>query len=126
MIAKMKFINMVGPKEDLDMVVEKYLGKYEIQLENTMVALKELTNVTPCVESNPYKELLAKAEELAAMTKREDPLKKTFDRKQAVSIIESFEAEEGNLPSGKRSVRSKEAGDRAGVAGRSALPQYQP
>lgn len=76
MIAKMKFINMVGPKEDLDMVVEKYLGKYEIQLENTMVALKELTNVTPCVESNPYKELLAKAEELAAMTKREDPLKK--------------------------------------------------
>ena len=39
----MKFINMVGPKEDLDMVVEKYLGKYEIQLENTMVALKELT-----------------------------------------------------------------------------------
>ena len=115
MIAKMKFINMVGPKEDLDMVVEKYLGKYEIQLENTMVALKELTNVTPCVESNPYKELLAKAEELAAMTKREDPLKKTFDRKQAVSIIESFEGkretyrqEKEALEAKKQEIRSEE------------------
>ena len=39
MIAKMKFINMIGPKEDLDIVVEKYLSKYEIQLENTMAEL---------------------------------------------------------------------------------------
>lgn len=107
MIAKMKFINMVGPKEDLDMVVEKYLGKYEIQLENTMVALKELANVTPCVESNPYKELLAKAEELAAMTKREDPLKKTFDRKQAVSIIESFEGKRETYRQEKEALEAK-------------------
>lgn len=91
MIAKMKFINMVGPKEELDMVVEKYLGKYEIQLENTMVALKELTNVTPCLESNPYKDTLAKAEELAAMTKMDDPLKKTVNGEQAVSIVEGLE-----------------------------------
>ncbi len=91
MIAKMKFINMIGPKEDLDIVVEKYLSKYEIQLENTMAELKDLQNVTPCMENNPYKESLAKAEELAAMTKHEDPLKKTVGAERAIEIVESLD-----------------------------------
>lgn len=91
MIAKMKFVNMIGPKEDLDTVVEKYLSKYEIQLENTMAELKDLQNVTPCMEANPYKESLAKAEELAAMTKHADPLKKTVGAKQAMEIVESLD-----------------------------------
>ncbi len=91
MIAKMKFINMIGPKEDLDAVVEKYFSKYEIQLENTMVELKDLQNVSPCMETNPYRESLAKAEELAAMTKHEDPLKKTVGAEAAVDIIERYD-----------------------------------
>ena len=74
MIAKMKFINMIGPKEDLDIVVEKYLSKYEIQIENTMAELKDLQNVNPCMETNPYKESLAKAEELAAMQAKAIPV----------------------------------------------------
>lgn len=91
MIAKMKFINMIGPKEDLDAVVEKYLSKYEIQLENTMAELKDLQNISPCMEANPYKESLAKAEELAAMTKHEDPLKKTVGAQRAVAIVEGYD-----------------------------------
>jgi len=91
MIAKMKFINMIGPKEDLDIVVEKYLSKYEIQLENTMAELKELQNVSPCMEANPYKESLAKAEELVAMTKHGNPLKKTVGAKKAMEIVESLD-----------------------------------
>ncbi len=91
MIAKMKFINMIGPKEDLDMVVEKYLSKYEMQLENTMAELKDLQNVTPCVEANPYKESLEKAEELAAMTKHDDPLKKTVGADKAIAIVNAYE-----------------------------------
>ena len=91
MIAKMKFINMIGPKEDLDIVVEKYLSKYEIQIENTMAELKDLQNVNPCMETNPYKESLAKAEELAAMTKHENPLKKTVGAKEAMEIVESLD-----------------------------------
>lgn len=102
MIAKMKFINMVGPKEDLDIVAEKYLSKYEIQLENTMVELKELPNVSPCVETNPYKESLMKAEELAAMTKHANPLKKTVGIEQALAIVEGLD--------GKREAYKKEKG----------------
>ncbi len=91
MIAKMKFINMIGPKDDLDIIVEKYLSKYEIQLENTMAELKDLQNVTPCMEVNPYKDSLAKAEELAAMTKHADPLKKTVGAQKAIEIVESLD-----------------------------------
>ena len=66
MIEKMKFISIIGPKQQLDLVVEQYLGKYEIQLENAMGELKELKNITPCAENNPYRELDEKAVKTAA------------------------------------------------------------
>lgn len=109
MIAKMKFINMIGPKEDLDAVVEKYLSKYEIQLENTMVELKDLQNVSPCVETNPYKGSLAKAEELAAMTRHENPLKKTVEAKAAVEIVENFDEKREQYRREKGALEEKKA-----------------
>ena len=66
MIEKMKFISIIGPKQQLDLVVGQYLGKYEIQLENAMGELKELKNITPCAENNPYRELDEKAVKTAA------------------------------------------------------------
>ena len=42
MIEKMKFLSITGPKTDIDRVVNTYLCKYEIHLEN---ALSELTAV---------------------------------------------------------------------------------
>ena len=43
------------------------------------------------MEANPYKESLAKAEELVAMTKHENPLKKTVGAKKAMEIVESLD-----------------------------------
>lgn len=60
MIVKMKFINITGPKDDIDRVAEQYLSKYEIQLENAVSELKSLQNIAPFAEANPYKELLPK------------------------------------------------------------------
>ena len=34
MIEKMKFLSITGPKTDIDRVVNTYLCKYEIHLEN--------------------------------------------------------------------------------------------
>lgn len=62
---KMKFISIVGPKEEIDRVTSQYLSRYEIQLENTLSELKDLKNITPCADSNPYRGVLARAEELA-------------------------------------------------------------
>lgn len=55
MVEKMKFISIVGPKEEIDRVTSQYLSRYEIQLENTLSELKDLKNITPCADSNPYR-----------------------------------------------------------------------
>ena len=34
MIVKMKFINISGPRDDIDRVTDLYLSRYEIQLES--------------------------------------------------------------------------------------------
>ena len=39
MIEKMKFLSITGPKSDIDRVVNEYLSKYEIHLENAMAQL---------------------------------------------------------------------------------------
>ena len=55
MIEKMKFLSITGPKDDIDRVVEQYLSKYEIQLENALSELKTVANLRPYLEINPYK-----------------------------------------------------------------------
>ena len=61
MIAKMKFVSLSGPKADIDRMVNKYLSKYEIHLENALTALGEDQHLVPYVQKNPYKDLLATA-----------------------------------------------------------------
>lgn len=66
MIAKMKFVNITGPKEDIDRVARTYLNKYPIHLENALTELSAGTELTPCNEANPYKSVMV---ELTAMAK---------------------------------------------------------
>ena len=76
MIEKMEFLSIIGPRDQLDRVTEKYLGKYEIQLENTVGELKNLKNIVPSSESNPYREWIGRAQEAAAIV--EGRLRRTF------------------------------------------------
>ena len=43
MIEKMKFLTLTGPREDIDRVVDTYLSKYEIHLENALSQLKTVS-----------------------------------------------------------------------------------
>ena len=61
MIVKMKFINISGPRTDIDRVTDLYLSRYEIQLESALSELKTVDNLRPFVELNPYRDVLAKA-----------------------------------------------------------------
>ena len=61
MIVKMKFINISGPRNDIDRVTDLYLSRYEIQLESALSELKTVDNLRPFVEINPYRDALAKA-----------------------------------------------------------------
>ena len=58
MIEKMKFLSITGPKADIDRVVNTYLSKYEIHLENALSELTTVQNLTPFLEINPYREAL--------------------------------------------------------------------
>ena len=52
MIVKMRFLNISGPRDDIDRVCEKYLSKYEMQIENAVTELKTTENIMPFVEVN--------------------------------------------------------------------------
>lgn len=75
MIEKMKFLSITGPKEDIDRVVERYLSKYEIQIENALSELKTVKDLRPYIEINPYKDVFLKAGRLAANFAKQDQAK---------------------------------------------------
>lgn len=66
MIEKMKFLSLTGPKADIDRVADKYLSKYDIHLENALSELKDMPNLTPYLQVNPYKELSHKVSEFCS------------------------------------------------------------
>ena len=66
----MKFLSITGPKADIDRVVDKYLSKYEIQLENALSELRSVKDLRPFTETNPYKDMCARAAELAEPLKQ--------------------------------------------------------
>ena len=60
MIVKMKFLSITGPRADIDRMTNRYLSKYEMQLENALTELKTVDNLMPFLEMNPYRDPLAK------------------------------------------------------------------
>lgn len=104
MIEKMKFVSITGPKADIDRVMNTYLSKYEIHLENALSELTEVQNLTPFLEINPYKEALSAVsgfyEELD--TPMQLPAKKLSTQK-ALAITEQLQKTAGEI-SQKRSV----------------------
>lgn len=65
----MKFLSITGPKEDIDRVVNQYLSKYEIQIENALSELKTVKDLRPYIEINPYKELFTRVSRLVSSLK---------------------------------------------------------
>ena len=72
MIEKMKFLSITGPKADIDRVVNEYLSKYEIHLENAMAQLSQVQNLSPYLQINPYKDLLNKMNDFASLIKEKE------------------------------------------------------
>ena len=60
MIAKMKFINISGPQNDIDRAMKTYLNNYEIHYENAVSRLSNVHEIKPFNEKNAYKEAFEK------------------------------------------------------------------
>ena len=89
MIEKMKFLSITGPKEDIDRVVDKYLSKYPMHLENALSELSTVRNLYPYMEVNPYKDWLVKAKEYTSLLDPEVPVPEVrkVGAEEAIDII---------------------------------------
>ena len=84
----MEFLRITGPKEDFDRVVEHYLMKYDIHLENALMELNSVQGLKPFVEVNPYKPLLSKLEPLVSRIDPEIvPSGKQMTQEEVATII---------------------------------------
>lgn len=92
MIEKMKFLNLTGPKSQIDRVAELYLSKYPIHLENALSQLHTVKNLRPITEENPYEEDLRRAKELMKFFPEEKPGRKpsSVTEEQAAGLIRSI------------------------------------
>lgn len=91
MIVKMKFLSITGPKADIDRVADEYLTRYEIHLENALSELKTVHNLRPFVETNPYKDILAKANEFLGLVDVSDvQTEEAIDLSEAIAVVESL------------------------------------
>ena len=106
MIARMKFIKIAAPVSKLETVVDEYVSKYEIQIENTVAEIDKISNLVIHNEPNPYKESLNKANQMTENMKT-DSLHAEFrlpDKGEAVNIIEEFEKQLSELGAGRNEV----------------------
>lgn len=108
MIDKMKFLSITGPKDDIDRVVETYLSKYEIHLENALSELKTVKDLRPYMETNPYKNVYQRSAELVSSLK-DAPSAGVDDMEleTAVEIIETLDEKLNGLMSQKEDLQKQ-------------------
>lgn len=51
-------------------MTNRYLSKYEMQLENALTELKTVDNLMPFLEMNPYRDPLAKSDTVSGIYER--------------------------------------------------------
>ena len=108
MIEKMRFLSITGPKDDFDRVVNKYLTKYDIHLENALTELSTSYNLKPFVENNPYKELLAKSDDLVKKLEHKDlSADELMSPEQATEVINAAYVTLADLNDKKHDLKSQ-------------------
>ena len=89
MVEQMKFLSITGPKDDIDRVIENYIMKYDIQLENALVELKNVKGLQTFTETTPYKDSFATALELKKQyTDLDTSSSEYMDIKEAAELVE--------------------------------------
>lgn len=109
MIVKMKFVNISGPRDDIDRVTDQYLSKYEIQLESALSELKTVDNLRPFLEQNPYRDSLAKAELFTGLIKDADKVTpdSSMELNEMFELIQTTDGEYQELQDKKEKLKKK-------------------
>lgn len=69
MIEKMSFVTLAGPKTEIDHLVNHYLSKHDIHLENALTEFSSSEQFTSFSEENPFKAIFNKGHELMSLVK---------------------------------------------------------
>ncbi|NLZ80264.1 MAG: ATPase, partial [Clostridiales bacterium] len=108
MIEKMKFLSITGPREDFDRVIKVYLNKYELHLENALTELSSVRDLKPFVETNPYKDVLIKSDELLKELNNSNPVPTDdITPDEASAIISKAFTTIGSLTEQKRKLKEE-------------------
>ena len=108
MIVKMKFLSITGPRADIDRMTNRYLSKYEMQLENALTELKTVDNLMPFLEMNPYRDPLAKVTQFLGYMK-DMPAEPSFDQSEdeILEMIRSTNHDYMDLQQQKEELKKK-------------------
>lgn len=87
MIEKMSFVTLAGPKTQIDYLVNHYLSKHDIHLENALTEFSSSEQFTTFTEENPFKSSLNKSHELMQLVHAPE---KTEIQKLTVADAEKF------------------------------------
>ena len=90
MIEKMKFLSLTAPKTEFDRVVDSYLSKYEIHLENALSELRSVKDLRPFVETNPYREEWKLANDLVQNLPAQSTPVRELSLEEAVDAVRSI------------------------------------
>ena len=71
----MSFVTLAGPKTEIDNLVENYLSKHDIHLENALTEFSSNEQFTTFSEENPFKAALNKSHELMQLVKEPEKAK---------------------------------------------------
>ena len=108
MIEKMKFMRITGPKEDINRVIDKYLKKYELHVENALSELSSLHNLTPYIDTNSYKETVTKSEEIIKQLKIDTASSgKQMTYKEAEEFLTNMHLLLGELKEQKKEIQEQ-------------------
>lgn len=94
MIEKMSFVTLAGPKTDIDHLVNHYLSKHDIHLENALAEFSSSDQFTTFSEENPFKAMLNRSHELMLLIN--NPENATVEKmgiKKAEKIIDKIDDE---------------------------------
>lgn len=104
----MKFLSITGPRADIDRMTNRYLSKYEMQLENALTELKTVDNLMPFLEMNPYRDPLAKVTQFLGYMK-DMPAEPSFDQSEdeILEMIRSINHDYMDLQQQKEELKKK-------------------
>lgn len=106
----MKFLSITGPKADIDRVVNTYLSKYEIHLENALSELTEVANLSPFMEINPYKNALSSISEIYGELEKPLPSEaEEMSTAKALGTIRAIESEAKALKDERQELEKQHA-----------------